>query len=384
MRQFIMNGKAITSPMRFREHFDPRELLRSRELAAGFCLQQFRGLTPKSYYHAEVFYIAACCNPQTHPNPDANIYCAYTDTGFLVGTGFGAKEMVSKHLAGKDARQLRESLWQLVQETGLEQEDRIRLFLLLTAAYSMAARTPETCPLTPQEAEAAFLRQDPAQKKRDPWLTFADSGDVRLAASEEPYKILMAAGARELLAQGNPIVHRKIAALPHEQGDVDIPLTLELYHDPDQPPFRRLKIAVGDYRYFNFVKNIPVHYHPRLTMVRAGGTDISLGRVGSNLVYTRGNDATSIPIRGGLELYACALEPDGGGYILLTNDGVRYNQYSRKNAYFYLPEKDIVEIAFRGSDCLLLDKTGYVRIPGSGYRNSTPVICLDEIPHKQK
>lgn len=385
MRQFFMNGRAITSPMRFREFFDPRELLRDRELAAGFCIQQFRGLSPISYYHAELLYIAACLKPLTHREPDSEIFCAYTD--FLVGLGSEIQTTVKKHLAKKSSRKLREGLWQLVQETSLEPEDRNRLFLLLTAAYSMAARTMESCPLTAREAEEAYLRQEPVQKVHDPWLTFDDSGnDVLLEASETPYKILMASGARELLAQGHPITHRKFIALPHAQGDTDIPLTLEFYRSPEQPPYQRAKVAVGDYRYFNFVKNIPVHYQFRAQRIRlSNGTFVSLCRDGSNLVYTRGSAApNSMPIRGGLELYGFALEASGNGYILLTSDGVKYNQFSEKSAYFYLPKKDIVEIEFRGSECLMLDKNGRVHILGSNQSHGASVICLADIPVKQK
>ena len=55
MRQFKMKGMAITGYTRFREFFAPGELLRQRELAAGFLYQEFRRLTDISMYHAEMF-----------------------------------------------------------------------------------------------------------------------------------------------------------------------------------------------------------------------------------------------------------------------------------------------------------------------------------------
>ena len=64
MRQFKMKGMAITGYTRFREFFAPGELLRQRELAAGFLYQEFRRLTDISMYHPEMFYLAAFPEPE--------------------------------------------------------------------------------------------------------------------------------------------------------------------------------------------------------------------------------------------------------------------------------------------------------------------------------
>ena len=389
MRQFLMNGKAITSPMRFREFFDPRDLLRNRELAAGFVIQQFRMLDPRSLYHSLIFYVAACrmdcILPGNFPFHTAEMY--RMNDGLLNGYSLETQEFAKKDVSSAASRQLRESLWQLLQETKLELADQIRLFHLLTAAYSLARKTLESCPLTPEEAEDAYLRREPVKKVQSAWLTFDDrEEDISLRASEEPYKILMVGSARELLAQGHPITPRKFRALRHAQGDANVPLTLELYNSPDEPPYRRIKIAVGDYRYFNFVKNLPVHYHPREVRVSADGTvAAALKRDGKKLIYSRSNAAPqTMVIPDSLALYGFALEKNASGFILLTSDGVKYNNYSGRNEFFYLPKKDIVEVAFRGSECLLLDKNGHVHALGGTYSYPHRVVSLDDILHSQK
>ena len=363
MQQFIMNGKAITSLMRYREHFEPRDLLRCRELAAGFLMHHFAGINPRSLYHSKVFFMATFRQLFHYAVQSPELY--RSNSSLLIGYNSQAVQLARNSLATEEEKRLRESLWDLSRQTKLEEEDRTRLFLLLTAAYSLARRTLETCPLTPADAERAYLRQEDAETAPSGWLVFDGKTEIALRASETPYKVLMAQGARDLLAQGHTITHRKITALPHAQGDTDIPLTLELYTDPDSSP-QRVHIAVGDYRWLNFVGNVPVHLHPRSTPCR------SLYREG-NYLFSR-HLPQPLELKG-LDLYGFGMK-SSGDFILLTSDGVKYNHYSGKNQYFFLPKTGIVEVAFRDAECLLLNCRGEVLSPAANRKYPGPFVCL--------
>lgn len=383
MRQFFMQGKAITTFSRFKEYFDPRDLLRDRELATGFLVQHRKWSSPMAYYHTEVLFQAVFSDRGDIPGFRAESYC---ENEFIYhGLQFSQAQLL-KELFASGGAGLRQQLWDLAQSTGLENRDRQNLYLVLAATYFLAGKDLTTCPLTPEEAEEAWLRRKPEEKVRPYWLTFDDSGaDIALEASEEPYRILMNGTARTLLLQGHPITHRKLIALPHPQGDAEVRLTLEFYQSPDAPPYQTAHIAVGDHRYFNFVKDQPVHFHPRGIRVRSdSGTVTTLERVGRDLLYTRGTAAPrTIPNEGGLEIYGFAPEPNKAGFILLTREGIKYNNYSGRNAPG-LPRGDIVEVAFRGSECLLLDKHGHVHAINSCSTYPTPVICLADILRKVK
>ena len=235
MQQFKMRGQAITGPVRYRKYFCPEQLLRQKEIAAGFLYQHFRHLTDVCMYHAEMFYLAALME---HREADIIAFSSYRDyypvgmfTLYLDTNASLRKNLLRQHFQEEKQVSLLQDLWKISRgAASLSEADRNRLFCLLTAGYSLAGKTLQECPLTPAAAENAFLNRVDV-KSAENWLVIPESGDIRLEARKEPYRILMTAGARERLLAGLCITQRKFVALPHAQSSSGVPVTLHLFRD---------------------------------------------------------------------------------------------------------------------------------------------------------
>lgn len=378
MRQFKMNGYAIVNARRFEEHFSPVEILRDRELAAGFMRHHFQNLSPVHRFHTAVFFGTVFTERKSMIVAENHLSYPALFTG-QIHLSLGEKIQVKTELLSSQThRELAESIWNLVEQTTLKSDDENRdrdiLFCLLTAAYSLAKKTLQTCPLTAREAEDAYLRrQDTGACEQDRWLRFEKTGDILLEAREKPYSVLMNQGAARLLAAGEPITHRKLMALPHAQGNNGIPVTLELYSSPQDSDPRRLVFYAGDYRYANFVGDVPVWFHPvqqeseACRMVRSGSSLTCVDKRRDKLILKEQNVS--------LDIIGFAVEEHAGGYLLLTELGLDDFGYTRRLSR-RIWKKDIVQVAFRGTECLLLDRFGTVY---SGLQAvQTGVTALDE------
>lgn len=371
MRPFKMQEYAITDAIRFREYFSPRELLENRELAAGFVNQHFGNLSIVYRYHADVFFNTVF-SKATDPVTNGNSYYELL-SGHIRLTEKWKRILVKQELNNPEQKKRTTELWELVQKTSLSEEGQSALFCLLASGYSMAGKDLDSCPLTAQEAEDAYLRRKTAEEPADRWLRFAESGDICLRARKEPYRILMKQGAAALLQNGICITHRKLTALPHIQGNNGIPVILELYAFPEDPEPRRIIFYAGDYRYANFVGTVPVWFHP----VHQESEACCMERRGSGITCTEKRKGRVLleAQKLQMDIIGFVVEQHTAGWLLLTALGLDDSGYTRKRNS-PVCKTDIVQAEFRGNECLLLDKHGTVysglRVVGTG------VTALDE------
>lgn len=359
MKQFMLQGKAITGPTRYRECFCPRDLLRHRELAAGFFQQHYRFLSYASLYHAEMFYFATFYPEKEFHFSVPQEYCC-DDWALCSLPGYRQRAELREHFSDPARKQSLKELWNLSCAVELPEQEQQRLFCLLAAGYGLANQTLRDCPLTPEDAKYAYLRQTKDDTvTEDGWLILERSGNIVLPAQEKPYRILMGQGAEKRLEAGAVITPRKLLAAPHPQGSRHVPVTLRLYTSPSDPNPRELQIHPGDYRYVNFVEEIPVWFHPvsvqtpGCKMERLGGTLYVSDRYGASQQF----DCSE------LEIVGFAPEWEDMGWVLLSELGTDYSAYSHRLTYgALLPDEDepIVQAEFRQAECLLLDQHGYV------------------------
>lgn len=360
MRQFKMKGMAITGYTRFREFFAPGELLRQRELAAGFLYQEFRRLTDISMYHTEMFYLAAFPEPEDEEFLDFVSFQSYHQVGEVLANldryaGL-RKALLRQHFMEPEQQNLLKEMWALSRAaTALTPVQRDRLFCLLMAGYSLAGKDPEHCPLSVKEAEKAFLRL-PEEQQEDRWFALTGAGEIRLEAREKPYRILMAQEAENILRAGGRIVQRKITALPHAQSSAGIPVTLLLYDGAEDPVPQEVTIQAGDYRYANFVGGSPVKIHPAVCESGA----CRMERFEKKIFFTDKHTGQHRELfNPKIEPIAFAVEENAPGWVLLYDGGLDDYFYTRKKTY-PIHRKDVVEVAFRGEECLVLDSAGTV------------------------
>lgn len=356
MGQFMMRGMAITGYMRFREHFCPKDLLRQRELAAGFLYQHVMPWSDKEMFHSRVFWAAVFKEMELLEAPDDYRGLLY---GYIELKTYAKKKRWAMDWERPVQTKRKEDLWALAQATSLEEPDKSRLFCLLMAGYSLADRSLESCPLTYQEAEAAYRRVRSAPEAADSWQTFSGEGEITLAARKEPYRILLGQGAWEKLKKGESIRQRKITAGSHAQGNSNVPVTLMLYKTPEDPAPREMTVYAGDYRYANFVGEIPVWIHP----VCQDSASCRMERRGSTIRYLDKKHAFHSDDFdcSNLDIVGFAVEQTAAGWILLLPGGrIDDFQYTMRLTKTHYPKQDIVEVAFRGSEGLLLDHRGRV------------------------
>lgn len=377
MQQFKMRGQAITGPVRYRENFCPEQLLRQKEIAAGFFYQHFRHLSDICMYHAEMFYLAALMDNRETDIIAFSSFRSYYPVGmialYLDNNASLRKNLLRQYFQEKKQDALLRDLWQISRSAAsLSEADRNRLFCLLVAGYSLAGKTLQECPITPTVAENAFLNRI-AVKSAENWLVIPENGDIRLEARKEPYRILMTAGARERLLAGLCITQRKFVALPHAQSSSGVPVTLHLCgHIKDQNP-QVVTVEVGDYRYANFVGNVPVWFHPAV----AESETCRIERKKRKIVYTDKRTGHSEVLESpSVEPVGFAVEQNDAGWILMYGGNLSDARYSGKNHYS-LHKEGIVQVKFRGDKCLLLDAHGTVYTNyGGKYPNQ--LISLDE------
>lgn len=377
MRQFKMKGMAITGPMRFREYFSPVELLWQKEIAAGFFYQHFRHLTDVCMYHAEMFYLASFMEKEEEDTIAFSTFQGYYPVGvvtaYLDKNIYLRKNLLRQHFQDAKQQKLLKDMWGLSRSAeSLSPGEQNRLFCLLTAGYALAGKTLDQCPITAEDAQKAFLRRIDAEPE-DAWLTFSDSGEIRLEAREKPYRILMKLGARERLHAGACITQRKFVALPHAQSSSGVPVTLHLCTDADDPEPRVLTIDVGDYCYSNFVDTVPVWFHPA---VRESAT-CRVERKGRKIIYTNKTTGQRELLESpNVEPVGFAVEQNAAGWLLMYGGNLGIFGYSRKDND-PLHKEDIVQVEFRGDECLLLDRYGTV-YTNFGGKYQDQLVSLDE------
>lgn len=359
MQQFKMKGMAINGPQRFKEYFSAQDLLEQRELAAGFLLSSFRHLTDAGLYHAEMFYSMVFVEELESFFVAFEDCQAYYKAGAILAAlpVFYRKSLLQNvYFQQLEQQERLKELWELAQETGLKGQEQKRLFCMLMAAYSLAEKRLADCPIAPEEAKRLFLREKTIMQEGK-WLAFSGAGEIQLNARQQPYHILMLKGAAERLKRGTRITLRKITALPHIQGAPGVPVTLLLYKSPEDKNPRSVSIPVGDYVYINFVGDIPVWLHP----ARQESDFCRIARSGIQLTVTDKQQKRSITMGNPNVIpIGFAVEQQDVGWVLLYNGGLDDTFYSGRNNFRLAGRENIVQVQFRGSECLLLDSSGRV------------------------
>lgn len=377
MQQFKMKGMAITGPMRYREYFSPAELLWQKEMAAGFFYQHFRHLADVCMYHAEMFYLAAFLEKGYEEIIDFFTFRGYYPVGVvsenMENNSYLQRNLLKQHFQDSKRQELLKDMWELSRSTtALTPGEQNRLFCLLTAGYALAGKTPEQCPITPEDAQNAFLRRSKTEPE-GAWLTFSGLGDIHLEAKDKPYRVLMKLGARERLQAGECITQRKIVALPHAQNSTGVPVTLQLYRDAEDPAPQVVTIDVGDYCYANFVDTVPVWFHPAVQESAACRVE----KKGRRIIYTNKLTGQSELLESpAVEPAGFAVEQNAAGWLLMYGGNLSDFAYSRKDND-HLHKKDIVQAEFRGDECLLLDRYGTV-YTNFGENYPDRLVSLDE------
>ena len=375
MAIFHMNGKSISNALDYIEYFSPTDILCQRELAAGFLYQHFGFLSAVEYVHARMFYDAAfgCDSQFTEPgqyvtsNGSATALCYHAE-----------KRAISAALEQQESAALRRELWNMVQASDLadDKPQKTELFIMLTAAYSLAGKTLKDCPLTPEEAQSAYLREAPPEKAMD-WICLDDNdSDIILRARKKPYRILLSEEeAVDRLKKGSIIKVRKFVVDDHVQGNRTIPLTLHIYKNKDDPDPHRLSLYAHDYRYINCVDHIPIYIHP----IESHSRQCSVERIGNKLYIP------TVPTPqdcSDLNIFGFVAEELQQGCILLGKEGLYDYYYSKKNMYSTLPKKDIVQAVFRGNECLLLNNKGQVYSTNKDALDTGSVVATLERYHQ--
>lgn len=403
-KPFQMAGVPITTPRRFAEYFSPGDFLRNREMAAGFARLQLEGLTPWHNYHGEILYEAVFCwdpkEPCTESAPDGDTQDFLFMSAFLKKTVrkslfTGKAEVLSeKHWVTGPESYLRldriwrivenygenhsiyggrigwrssetkalmvcmtdtcpdtlAALWGVAQKTALPEEDRKKLFVILSAGYFLAGKTTEDCPITPEEAQAAYLRK-PVRQTIAPIRT---SDGFLFAASDMPYTL--PENPPQSTSGILTITLRRLDAAPSAQGSWQQPAVLLCGS-------QRVEILPGDYRYASFVDGQLVRI---FDTVKENGP-VRMERKGNVITLTKNGVLLKTIDCADRSIVDFAADTNGN-YMLLEPDRLDLSHYSTAN----LPTQKIVEIQVEGNKVMQLTNTGRVLCNGYLQKGTYP------------
>ena len=389
-RQLRMGGREILTPRDFCTYFSPADLLRNREMAAGFARRKLSSLSPWHNYHGEMLFKAVFCWGDLYDRgirdagEDWEDYDYASDfyvrlvrkdlkTGELqaleaqslvtgpefyrnvpgiwsnVKAGWLSSECgaLQKVMAESCPEALRK-LWELAKETSLGERDREKLFMILAAGYFLAGKTLEGCPISPAEAQAAYLREA-VQEHHAPVET--EVGLI-FAASDTPYEI----PKTDLSSTSSihAITLKKLIAAPSAQGATQKPVLLRLGEET-------VEIMPGDYRYASFIRGEMI----RVFLVVKENGDLRMERKGDIIsIVKNGRVQKTIDCTGRNVLdFGADL---AGNYILLEPGNPDYSHFPGANI---LPTTNIVEVDIRDNGVYLLNSRGRVT------KNGQPILA---------
>ncbi len=377
MPQFKMQGKIITGYSMFLKYFSPEDVLRQRELAAGFIYQHMM-LSPADEYHCKVFYNAALnengCEQMLAWKKYYSLRSGIRNTIRHKDQTLIKGEIEKQKTANGE---IIEKIWDLSHKNGLSPRDQERLFCMLTASYSLADLNTDTKLISAQDAERAFLRKPKNTEDELTWIHFSNDGEIRLAARNKPYRIMIGTGAGKFLSDGRTISLRKILAIPHPQGIGNMSVTLEIYHsEQDEEPALIEKLNPGEYRYVNCINDTPVYIHPAEGKLQTS----RFRRERNRIVYFDGKaEHSQAIVDGENDIVGFAIAPNDMGYLLLYSDSSP-SDFGYALKITNRPLKDIVQLAFRAEngECLMLSKYGQVYSNLMGWLSDTKVAELGE------
>lgn len=381
-KSFRMGGHEILTPVDFCTYFSPSELLRQREMAAGFARRQLAPISPWHNYHGEMLFKAVFCwedfyDRGTREKGDgweihsyASDFCSKLikiDTATKTETELEATGLVTEHgfymnVPGiwrnvwsmwtstkvkklekdmkVDCPKLLEKVWNISRNTALEEYQHERLFIILAAGYFLAGDMKMTHSIMSEEARSAFLREEitevHAPKETKEGLEFA--------ASDEEYVIQQS--STTTTSGIFRITVKKLAAVQSAQGARSKPVKLRLGGETTE-------IMPGDYRYASYIQDQTIRIFPT---VKKNGS-VAMERRGNSIRLTKNGDLVeTIDCTGDILDFAA---DEAGSYILLEPGKVDYSHFPGA-AVLSLPTKDIIQVEIRGNDVYTLNSFGRV------------------------
>jgi len=371
---FKMSGKRIMNDLNFREFFSPYDLLRQRESAAGMAFQVLGHASDDLRYHTEMLYRGVFQDVFLSglDKSDEEPWSCYWSAGNEYSL-FGEAEKEEENL-------LLEAMWSRLCPGESPGEDDRRLFFILSAGYFLAGKTLEEVPLNWEEARKAYERgrekptisetdknmeEAPLPRKEirvrseytlttreDPdFPEIPEIGDVILEARKKPYRLQL----KSALSETETIVPRRLKAAPHWQGDPSVQVTVEAYRGDKL--LTTETILVGDYRVCNFAGKEPVWLHP--VAVQSGKACMT--REKDKLILTYPDKPDKKLDCSGQTILSFAPEADGDHWVILSDSGLDYNQYSMASTHRTKLRNahNLVEVQLRSESVLmLLDNRG--------------------------
>lgn len=313
MRTFTMDDLPIRSPLAFREHFSPEDILRDPKLAAAFALRHLAPLSEWDRFNADMLFACAFrwedvfySPPQTPMDYFASrpaVNCA---------RGRSRAQMLELREAEPDTKTFLAHLWNTACKINDSVDVRKRIFCILAAAYFLSRADWESHPITPEAALSAFRRESRPGAESDILVLRPEGGPMPVPASRRPYKLVIYPNAP--VKEGLSV--QKVIAAPHLQGG-DVPLKIDLCRNGPQDAHPvRIEIPQGDYRYFLLADGVPVRDMPVVLRdedwtLRRAGSRISLSRGGQIIRQTEAEDVISLCLD--------VLGADSAGFAFVTS-----------------------------------------------------------------
>ncbi len=261
MQQLVMNNRIIRGVIDYIENFSADNILRNKNIAAGFFLNKMRHISPLTEYHTEIFFQLMYMTPaelRLFKKPSDYMTLATFAQHSITGNSLIE---LKKLMEEEKLNVLVESTWNIAQGTNLENIEKIRLFCLLTSAYGLAQHSPDDkgFEITSEQAERAYLESPEPESEVVKEIAFSsDCINIEKPARNEPYEIyLKGREASELLKNGSIITHKKLTAIPHQYGVQGVNVTLHIYNEDSSTPIVRI-LKPHEYVYINTVNEIPV------------------------------------------------------------------------------------------------------------------------------
>lgn len=282
MRTFTMDDLPIRSPLAFREHFSPEDILRDPKLAAAFALHNLAPLSEWDRFNSDMLFACAFCwEDAFHFPPQAPLDYFASRPAENCARASSRARMLELREEEQETRTLLARLWNMACRINDSVDVRKRIFCIMAASYFLAQADWQRHPITPEAALSAFRRESRTNAASDV-LTFpSGDGPLLVPASRRPYRLVIHPNAP--VKKGLSV--QKVVAAPHLQGG-NVPVMIDLcrYGLQDVHPVRMV-IPQGDYRYFLLADGVPVRDMP--VLIRNG--DWTLSREGSRIRLYHGD-----------------------------------------------------------------------------------------------
>ena len=354
MRTFMMDSLPIRSPLAFRTHFSPEDILRDPKLAAAFALHGLAPLSEWDRFNADVLFACAFCweNMFAYP-PQAPLDFFASRPAMNCARSGSGERMLRLQSEAPETVSLLTSLWNTACKVNDSVPVRKRIYCILAASYLLARTDPERHPITPEAALAAFRNESPAKTESSLLTLDGGSEPLRIPASRRPYTLAVYPDAP--VKRGLSV--QKVIAAPHPLGG-SVPLVIDLLKNGRKDPTTaRVKIPQGDYRYFLLADGVPVRVMP--VTIKNGSWILS--RSGNMIRLFKGERLLKqAPARDVISICLDILDAETAGWITVTSD--RKVDYSGHpygyNAFGNWDPSNVLEVAVDQGEWWILTDDG--------------------------